>query len=273
MNVVYILGDIEHPEMIKIGFNSTWPTRYEQVRSHNPRNIIVHGIWIYDSKEEIKAIEKNIHSILAQYHRTDCHGKEWFNLGFNEAVKRIMSAGIVQTLPSQDQSPQIQKREMPYDDWRHPEDLYKKEVYKRLLWVFQEESLQKRIKVIHSPLFDTCYKNPFTYNPFHVHLVAAYHHPLSPTGPTFEMREGNDQVELCWQLIVSNEKHGPGLKATNVGWLNKGSTLEWVADQATSHGLVPYDLFQPKPGCVRPQDDRCKMILLGETHLKRVRQK
>jgi len=273
VNVVYILGDIEHPEMIKIGYNSKWPVRYEQVRSHNPRNVIVHGIWIYNSKDEIKTVEKKIHSALSKYHRTDTYGKEWFNIGYLAAVEKIISSGIVTTMPTQDQSPKIQVREMPYDDWRNPSDLYKNEVYKRLLWVFQEDSPQKRIKVIHSPLFDTCYKYAFTYNPFHVHLVAAYHDSFFPTGPTVEMRKGNVQVESCWQQIVSDEKFGPGIKATSVGWLNNGTTLDWVAEQAFKCGLKPYDLAQPKPGCVRPQDGQITTIPVGGTWLQRVRQK
>jgi hypothetical protein len=272
MNAVYMLGDAEHPEMIKVGFNSDWPTRFEQVRSHNPRNVIVHGIWIFNSKDEIKEVESRIHSTLGQHHRKNTHGKEWFDIGYQEALEKIITSGIVGSLPQQDQSPQTKNREMPYDDWRNPSDLYKKEVYKRLLWVFQEDSPQKRIKVIHSPLFDTCYKYAFTYNPFPVYLVAAYHHPLFTNGPSHDMRAGNIQVESCWRQIVSDEEHGPGFMATNVGWLNKEATIEWVREQACSRGLVTYDLLQPKPGYVRPQDGQIKPIPVGETWLKRVRQ-
>jgi hypothetical protein len=85
------------------------------------------------------------------------------------------------------------------------------------------------------------------------------------------MRKGNLQVESCWQQIVSDEKHGPGIRATNVGWLNNGATLEWVAGQAHKSGLKPYDLAQPKPGCVRPQDPQIPAIPIGGEWLKRVR--
>jgi len=271
VNVVYILGDVEYPEMIKIGYNSDWPTRFEQVRSHNPRGIVVHGIWVYNSRDEIKRVESRIHSCLIAYQRKNAHGREWFDISYAEALQKILAEGIVDSLPRQDPSPQIQPRDMPYDDWRHPSDVYKAEVYKRLLWVFQEDSPQKRIKVIHSPLFDTCYKYAFTYNPFPVYLVAAYCNPLWPGGPTMEMRKGNDIVEACWKDIVSDELYGPGLLATNVGWLNKEATVQWVNEQAVCHGLVPYDLLQPKPRFVRPQDGQIKPIPAGETWLKRVR--
>lgn len=280
MNVVYILGDTEYPEMIKIGYDSNWPAiseqakktiRLEQAHSHNPRGVKVHGIWTFDSKEKMKESERKIHSLLHQHRRTDTYGREWFDIGYNDAEQMIISSGIVAAAARQDPAPQTMKRDLPYDDWREPSDLYKSQVYKRLLWVFQEESPQKRIKVIHSPLFDTCYKYAFTYNPFHVHLVAAYHHPFFPSGPTHEMREGNIQVESCWRQIVSDEKHGPGIRATNVGWLNRGATLEWVSEQALKCGLKRYDLLQPKPGCVRPQDGQITTIPVGSSWLKRVR--
>lgn len=272
MNVVYVLGDIEYPEMIKIGYNSDWPTRFEQVRSHNPRKVIVHGIWIFESKDEIKRVERNIHSCLIQNHRENTHGKEWFDISYPEALEKILSSGIVESLPQQDASPNIKQREMPYDDWRNPSDIYKKEIYKRLLWIFQEDSPQQRIKVIHSPLSDTCFKYAFTYNQFPVYLVAAYHHPFFPEGPTPKLREGNNLVESCWKHIVSNDENGPGLMATNVGWLNKGAPLEWVGEKSMSYGLIPYDLLQPKPACIRPQDGQIKPIPVGGNWIKRVRQ-
>lgn len=126
--------------------------------------------------------------------------------------------------------------------------------------------------MIHSTLYDTCYKYAFTYNPFPVYLVAAYHHPFLPSGPTHRLRAGNLPVESCWERIVSDEAHGPGLMATNVGWLNEGATLDWVSGQATSRGLVSYDLRQTKPACVRPRDAQITPIQVGETWLKRVRQ-
>jgi hypothetical protein len=282
VNVIYILGDTENSEMIKIGYDSNWPAiseqakktiRFEQARSHNPRGVTVHGLWSFGTMEEMKSTERKIHSLLRQYQRTDTHGREWFNIGYQDAVAKILSAGLVTSAALQDPSPRTKKRNLPYDDWRNPSDLYKNEVYKRLLWIFQEESPQKRIKVMHSPLFDTCYKYAFTYNPFHVHLVAAYHDSFFPDGPTVEMRKGNLQVESCWQQIVSDEKHGPGIRATNVGWLNNGATLEWVSEQALKCGLKPYDLSQPKPRCVRPQDGQITTIPVGGTWLQRVRQK
>jgi len=281
MNVVYILGDTENPEMIKIGYDSNWPAnseqakktiRFEQARSHNPRGVTVHGIWSFGTADEMKDTERKIHSLLQQYHRTDTHGREWFNIGYQDAARKILSAGLVTSAALQGPSPQTRKREMPYDDWREPSELYKGDVYKRLLWIFQEDGPQKRLKVIHSPLFDTCYKYAFTYNPFHVHLVAAYHHPLFPAGPTGEMSKGNAQVESCWRQIISDKTHGPGLEATNVGWLNKGATLEWIGEQALASGLVSYNLLQPKPGCVRPQDPQIPAIPVGGEWLKRVRQ-
>jgi hypothetical protein len=127
--------------------------------------------------------------------------------------------------------------------------------------------------VIHSTLFDLCHKYGFTYNPFPVYLVACYHHPFFPTGPTMELRAGNVFVEACWLNIVSDEIYGPGLMATNVGWLHEGATLDWLEKQAKSHGLVSYDLLQPKPGCVRPRDPQMtNFIPVGQTWLKRVRQ-
>jgi hypothetical protein len=61
-------------------------------------------------------------------------------------------------------------------------------------------------------------------------------------------------------------------KATNVGWLNDGATLEWVSEQTLKCGLKSYDLSQPKPGCVRPQDGQITTIPVGGTWLQRVRQ-
>jgi hypothetical protein len=272
MNVVYMIGDIEHPDLTKIGYNSDWPTRYEQVRSHNPRDIVVHGVWVFDSKEEIRQVERKIHLELSQFHRKCTHGNEWFDINHEKVVEKVISAGIVKSRPLQDPSPKVRKRDLPYDDWRHPSDVYKNEIYKRLLWVFREESPQQRIKVIHSPLFDTCYKYAFTYNPFPVYLVAAYHHPFFPDSPSIELRAGNEQVEACWRRIVSDHANGPGLMATNVGWLNKNSTIGWVAEQAHAQGLVRYDLLQPKPRCVRPKDGQIPPTPLGGTWLKRVKQ-
>jgi len=282
MYTIYIFGSKGLDDICKIGYDSNWPAasekakktiRFEQSRSHNPREILIHGIWAFDTKEEMKDAEKKIHLALHPYQRTAAHGREWFDLGHKEAIHKIVSSGAVQAGPMQVPHPQPVDRAMPYDDWRDPKDVYKGQVYKRLLWVFQEDSPDRRIKVIHSPLFDTCYKYAFTYNPFPVFLVAAFHHPLLPSEPTMELREGNLQVESCWQQIVADETHGPGLDATNVGWLNEGATVDWIREQAESHGLVGYDLLQPKPGCVRPQDPQLTPpIPVGGTWLKRVRQ-
>lgn len=282
MNAIYIFGDAEYLEMIKIGYDGNWPakteqvkktTRFEQARSHNPRGVIVHGIWTFNSKDEMKESERKIHSLLRKYRRTDTYGREWFDIRYKDAERMIVSSGIVNSEAVQDPAPRTMSRDLPYDDWRDPSDVYKDQVYKRMLWVFQEDSLQKRLKVIHSPLFDTCYKYAFTYNPFPVHLVAAYHDSYFPTGPTAKLREGNLRVQSCWQAIVSDKEHGPGIMATNVGWLNIGATVEWVAEQALKCGLKPYDLLQPKPGCVRPQDPQITTIPAGGNWLKRVRQK
>jgi len=281
MDVIYVFGNSEYPNMCKIGYDSKWPSpsekakdriRFEQARSHNPRNIIIHGIWAFDSKEKMKEVEKKIKKLLLPYRRTESHGNEWFDLSHQDAAAKIYASGIVNDKLQQTPPPQPMDREMPYDDWREPKDVYKGEVYKRLLWVFQEDSPQKRIKVIHSPLFDTCYRYAFTYNPFQVFLVAAYHHPLFPQGPTYELREGNILVESCWKQIVSDKTYGPGLMATNVGWLNEGANLDWVYAQATSCGLVPFNLLQPKPACVRPSDPQIPSIAVGDKWIKRVRQ-
>lgn len=281
MNVIYVFGNSEYPNMCKIGYDSKWPShsekakdriRFEQARSHNPRDIIIHGIWTFDSKEKMKEAEKKIKKLLLPYRRTESHGTEWFDLSHQDAAAKIFASDIVidklqQTLP-----PKPIDREMPYDDWRELKDTYKGEVYKRILWVFQEDSPQKRIKIIHSPLFDTCYKYAFTYNPFPVFLIAAYHHPFSPKGPTLELREGNILVESCWEKIVSDKTYGPGLMATNVGWLNTGANLDWVCTQTKTYGLVSYNLLQAKPACVRPADPQMPPIATGDTWTKRVRQ-
>lgn len=281
MNVIYVFGNSEYPNMCKIGYDSKWPSpsekakdriRFEQARSHNPRNIIIHGIWTFESNEEMKEAEKKIKKLLRPYCRTESHGKEWFNISHQDATGKILAAGIVTNKLQQPHPPQVMDREMPYDDWRELKDTYKGEVYKRILWVFQEDSPEKRIKVIHSPLFDTCYKYAFTYNPFPVFLVAAYHHPFSPKGPTLELREGNILVESFWKKIVSDKTYGPGLMATNVGWLNTEATLDWVCAQTKSIGLVSYDLLQPKPAYMRPADPQIPPITTGGTWIKRVRQ-
>ncbi|MFW9604834.1 MAG: GIY-YIG nuclease family protein [Trichlorobacter sp.] len=282
MFVIYIFGNAEYPNFCKIGYDSNWPKpsekakktiRFEQARSHNPRNILIHGIWEFETKESMKTAEKTIHDALRSYRRTETHGKEWFDLSPVDAIKIAIASRAVGTQPIQTSIPITKDRERPYDDWREPSDLYKGEVYKRILWVFQEDSPENRIKVIHSPLYDTCYKYGFTYNPFPVFLVAAYHHPTSPPGPAMELRSGNIHVENCWQSIISDKIYGPGLEATNVGWLNRNATLDWVREQALSSGLVAYDLLQPKPGCVMPVDAQMSNnIKYGETWLKRVKQ-
>ena len=270
MNVVYVLGDSEYGDICKIGYNSEWPKRFEQVRSHTPRSVIVHGIWRYDSKEEIKNVERRIHALLASFHRKICHAREWFDISAHDAIRLIKQEGIVDSDPLPDPNPQTLTRAYPYDDWRSLSDEYKGEVYKRILWVFKEDSGQGRIKVIHSSLFDTCYKYAFTYNPFGVYLAAAFHHPFFPDGPTPELRLGNELVESVWHEIVADDTFGPGVMATNVGWLNKGATVEWVSAKAQAQGLVSYDLFQQKPRCVRPKDAQIKPIPVGGSWLKRV---
>lgn len=280
MFVIYLFKDAEYPNICKIGYDSNWPEpsqkakkviRFEQARSHNPREVIIYGIWSYQTKEAMKEAEKKIHAILGPYRRTIAHGREWFDISCQAAVCKIMGAGIVDEEPSLVQKPLPMDRAMPYDDWRDPSDLYKGEVYKRLLWVFQEDSDQSRIKVIHSPLFDTCYRYAFTYNPFPVYLVAAFHHPFSPEGPTNKLRTGNEAVENCWQLIIADKEYGPGIEATNVGWLRKGATLSWIARKAQTCGLVPYNLLQPKPVYVRPSDPQIPSIPVGDCWTKRVR--
>lgn len=280
MFVVYIFGDAEYPNICKIGYDSNWPEppqkakkviRYEQARSHNPREVIIHGIWVYETKEAMKDAEKKMHALLGPYRRTVAHGREWFDVSCQNAVQKIKETGIVDSQPSSTPQPSPMDRAMPYDDWRDPSDVYKGEVYKRLLWVFQEDNDQNRIKVIHSPLFDTCYRYAFTYNPFPVYLVAAFHHPFHPKFPTKQLRVGNETVEKCWHEIVSDNEYGPGISATHVGWLRKGATLAWVAQKAQSSGLVQYDLQQPKPACVRPSDAQIPSIAVGDKWVKRVR--
>ncbi len=281
MFVIYLFRDAEYPEICKIGYDSNWPEppqkakkviRFEQARSHNPRDVTIYGIWVYETKEVMKEAEKKIHTLLSPHRRTVAHGREWFDISSQDAVRRIIAAGIADTEPLSTPQPLPMDRVMPYDDWREPSDVYKGEVYKRLLWVFQENSDQNRIKVIHSPLFDTCYRYAFTYNPFPVYLVAAFHHPFHPAFPTRQLQVGNESVEMCWREIVGDKEYGPGISATNVGWLRKGATLEWVARKAQSHGLVQYDLLQPKPACMRPSDSQIPSIAVGESWVKRVRQ-
>lgn len=281
MHVIYIFGDSEHGDLCKIGYDGNWPDtsekakkviRYEQARSHNPREVQVHGIWLFDSGAKMKEAEKRIHAALYGYRRMESHGREWFNISCREAVKKILQSGAVHSEPLSVPPPIPMDRPLPYDDWRDPGDVYKGEVYKRLLWVFREDSPSGRFKVIHSPLYDTCYRYAFTYNPFPVYLVAAYHHSFAPAVPCLELREGNEVVQACWKEIVSDKTHGPGLMAVNVGWLNQGAILEWISRKAVTYGLVFYDLRQPKPACMRPRDPQITPINAGESWLKRVRQ-
>ena len=131
MYVIYIFGDSEHPAMCKIGYDSNWPQtpemakkviRFEQARSHNPRNVDVHGIWVFDSKDKMKEVEKKIHSILQRDRRTETHGKEWFNISCRDAVKKIVESGAVDSEPRKVPPPIPMDRQLPYDDWREMDD-------------------------------------------------------------------------------------------------------------------------------------------------------
>ncbi|MDF1556154.1 MAG: hypothetical protein P1P84_23995 [Deferrisomatales bacterium] len=263
MQVLYVLGDAGYPQFSKVGYDSEWPTRYQQALSHNPRGITVSGLWKFRTKPELREAERRAKQTLAGFKRTVCHGAEWFDLSGDDVHRALVHAGVVEGEGLPRTAPRLPSRDLPYDDWRKISDDYKGQVYRRLLWVFREETPQNRIKVIHSPLYDTCYRYAFTYNPFPVFLAAAYRHPAVADGPTPVLRKGNERVMQVWEKIVQDPSFGPGIAARNVGWLAEGTTEQRVEEVARDAGLESYDLGQAKPRDVRPRDSQVSPIAPG----------
>lgn len=254
VNVLYVFYDAGVPGAAKVGLNTNsssypWPFRYQQARSHSPREIHVAAAWDLGTKDRLKRAESQAKALLKPCRRTTSGGIEWFDLPADEIVARLSRELALPQPFLRNRDPAVPL----YDDWRNDKDIYKGEVWRRYLWVHGEDGPDRRLKVIHSSDYDTQFIYAFTYNPHRVHLVAGYE-PASPAPRSPDlMSRSNDETGMVWARLMRDSRLADRPNAPQVGWLKPGTTLSDIDAFVASHGLVRFDLRRPKPRCAKPR--------------------
>lgn len=243
--VIYIFQDAGVDGCVKIGKAMSWPRRFIQAQSHTPRGIDVIAAWNIEGKTAtVNRVEAQVTAALP---RRDGQVREWFEINAQDA--RLMVADVMKRGPDFVGSPQQIRL---YDDWRSKgiKD------WRARLWLFEEESSERRLKLVYSCLNDTIYRYAFTYNPFPVFLVAAWelleNLPLQYAKGLNAFREHNDLVEVRWNKII--KKYNDTVPRFSVGWLNRGVTPEGLERAVTQVGFRRFTLAQPKPADASPRD-------------------
>lgn len=276
MEVVSIFRDEGVADECKIGYNggsgrNGWPFRFQKAQSHSPRPIKLVAAWDLQSSAAMKAAESDAKKALEKWRRKVCHGTEWFDLPPDEMIAQLKKLCRLPAPFLLNEDPKTELYDgLPYDDWRERSDKYKGQVWKRYLWVHQEKikipetgKKESRLKVIHSPCYDTAFRYAFTYNPWPVYLVGAYGHPDNCSGSGIDLSHGNRAVQAVWEEVIAAPIFSGNPMSYQVGWLKYGVTRAELDRYVQALGLMPVDLETPKPSCARPRDSQVAPIAHG----------
>lgn len=245
--VIYIVRDSRLDDCCKIGSDSAWPKRLRQAQSHSPGGIDLVALWRFPEADvrHLRATESLARAGLAP--RKDADGIEWVSVNAATAARHVSMA--LGREPDEVATPALGR---PYDDWRSLTDAVSGVTYRRRLWLFEEQSAQRRIKVIHSIHFNGAFLYPFTWNPYRVRLVAAFETPDDRTGPGIHWTASNSDIVTLWANVLRRFGGTPDQRCC--GWLPEGVPLAEVTSEIRMQGLRGYDLTGPKPDDVPVKD-------------------
>jgi hypothetical protein len=246
--VIYIVRDARLGDCCKIGSDSTWPKRLRQAQSHSPGGIDLVAAWRFATAQvqELRTLEQQARNGLKP--RLEADGTEWVSAKPMMAVEHVERA--FRRPPDLVDMPSSLGR--PYDDWRSLKDDINGIIYRRRIWVFEEQSSQRRVKIIHSIHFDGFYYYAFTWNPYKVRLRAAFEAPLDFGGPDVRWTPSNARMVSVWAETLRRFGADPDQRCC--GWLPEGVRLISVLEFLSKQGLRAYDLDQPKRADTPPKD-------------------
>jgi hypothetical protein len=247
-SVIYVMSDLGLPGACKVGKNQAWPSRYVQARCHTPRGLRIEGVFGFDGRAAMEEAESAAKRELSHVRRVG-DVVEWFDLAASAAIERLLKAGI---LRQQDALPMIVKlsrAERFYDDWREQRSKFL--AFRWRLWLFEEQSPERRLKLSYGALYDTAYRYAFTYNPWPVRLIAGFEHRagvedvnLGNEGPNREIRSSWERVQAAFGNLASEQ----------VGWLLPSVQPSQVAQRLAADDIHSFRLDRPKPAGAPPRD-------------------
>jgi hypothetical protein len=249
MTILYVFADKGIPGASKIGKSATPVSRYRQARAHTPRGIRVEAMFNLGTSSDAAEAERDAKRALKTCHRKG-PAKEWFDIDPKaaiEIIRRLPCMNRAQEL--RDLPPRLNARDICYDDWRETRVQFGE--YRWRMFLFEEGSPERRLKVSHGALYDTAYRYTFTYNPWPVHLIAGFENPAASEQISAANVTANARVAEAWAKLV--EAKGRPL-AEEVGWLNADVAPQDVASFLKTEGLAPFDLNRAKPLGAPPKD-------------------
>lgn len=268
MLTFYVFQDDAIPGSVKIGKDTSWPSRYKQARCHTPGNITVAALFQLPDMDRSgqERLDSLIKSTFQPYSRpVSCNGagvQEWYDLDAESAIRKLrhlpelseaeMSGNILPLLPA---------GQIDYEDWR---DRGKSECRWRA-FLFQVVDLHEktshphvgRLKISAGSLYDTAYRYNFTYNPFPVVLIGGFETDLT-------IEENNKNIMDGWHEVVTSL--GNGATSQPMGWLQEGVTPENVRDTLAKYRSTPFLLSRHKPEDARPKDPSLSATPIGTPH-------
>lgn len=220
--------------------------------SHTPRGIEAAAIWLLPSPEPARALDAAFRRQFARASFSD-RSLEWYDFELEEALRRV--APILPAGSKLEIDPTIPPLgRVLWDDWREIRPKYAG--YRWRIWIFQERSPSRSVKVAYGALYDTHFRYAFTYNPYPVFLVGGLEHPSGATA--------NHAVESAWEALMDDLKLGRGRGAREVGWLRPGASVADSAHFLTQRGLVAFKLARPKPIDAPPKEASIQRVNFGE---------
>ncbi|MGK9167788.1 hypothetical protein KXR53_15890 [Inquilinus limosus] len=210
----------------------------------------------FPAKEAVCAAEAAIKRALAGYRRAG-DVNEWFDLPPGDAIERLQEAGILQprdiciSLP-----PTLPSSARLYDDWREQRAKYIN--LRWHLWLFEEQSPERHLKLSYGALYDTAYHYAFTYNPWPVRLIAGFEHTDGVAAETPANAAPNVEIRRAWER-VQIELGNPA--SEQVGWLRPGTSPRRVADHLAAFGIRAFALDRPKPPGARTRDPSVSSVV------------
>lgn len=241
MSLIYVFSDKGLPGACKIGTSSTLESRYRQARSHTPRGITAEAFFDLGSSDAARAAEAAAKRALSAFRRLG-DATEWFDLEPGLAIDHLLALPEFATARLRKEAPKLKPSDRLYDDWREARPQFQD--YKWRLFLFEEQSAERRLKLSYGVLYETAYRYVFTYNPYPVRVIAGFEDPGAPEQQSHANRSVNLRMVTAWESV--QEEVG-SLVAEEVGWLKQGVSAALVAVLLSRHGFLPFDLFRPKP--------------------------
>jgi hypothetical protein len=238
----YVFADKGVPDACKIGTSSKHESRYRQARCHTPRGIRACAFFDCGTTDASRSAEAAAKKLLRPLRRAG-QAKEWFNISPDAAVSRLTvlpELYVARRLSNPE--PKLKSSDLQYDDWREQRSQFR--AYKWRLFLFEEQSSFRCLKLSYGALYETAYRYVFTYNPFPVLLIAGFDDPSAPERQASNNVSVNDRIVRAWTEV---QKELGSLLTEEVGWLKPGTDPRRVCEILARHGLEPFNLSRPKP--------------------------